>query len=292
MASRHALLYFGVLGMVFGVFILPLLEVAFPGCPWLRIPGSTPESTARPRADVSSTRVWTLDELREYDGRDSQKPLMLSIGGFVMDVSSGAKFYSPGTEYAQFAGRAATRALSIASLDMADISDDVADFTDRQRGEMEERIQFYLDKYTTVGTLANTHFDTHSKDSSVDEAAPAGLKPLYDADQLARYDGSCSEDGLCRSIFVSVSGDVFNVTKLLAIYGPGRPRSMMAGRAITRTLVRLHTLKDQGGAAGVLQEDVSDDCTQFTQHEKDVAAEQLQYFHANFPHVGGLIGWS
>lgn len=307
MAPRHALLYVGVFGVIFGLVILPLLEHAFPDCPWLRTPGTGP-APLPPPVDASS-RVWTLDELRQHDGRDSEKAVHLSIGGYVLDVSgSGSRFYSPGAEYSQFAGRAATRALSIGSLDLAEISDDVADFSERQRVEMDERILFYVEKYPVVGTLAGTLFEhtdsvtgtagTRSKEDSTAAAAggaaPPQPKPLYDADQLSRYDGSCSDEGLCRSIYVAVGGDIFNVTKLRGIYGPGRPRSVMAGKGITRSLVRLHMAKEQGhgGADTVLQEAVSDDCTQFTDEEQNVAAEQSRYFHANFPHVGRLVGWN
>jgi predicted heme/steroid binding protein len=62
-------------------------------------------------------RVFTLEELKKYDGSDAELPILLAIGGKVVDVSSGAKFYAPGKMYSQFAGTACTRALTLGSLD-------------------------------------------------------------------------------------------------------------------------------------------------------------------------------
>lgn len=59
-----------------------------------------------------------LNELKEYGGVNfPEKPILLSVGGKVFDVSEGSKFYGHGQPYNLFAGKACTRALSIGSLD-------------------------------------------------------------------------------------------------------------------------------------------------------------------------------
>ncbi|GLE07378.1 hypothetical protein PINS_up017540 [Pythium insidiosum] len=116
-------------------------------CPW-------PFSLFHESAATHGPKRYTLDELRQYDGSNADLPILLSIGGKVLDVSKGAKFYGPGKTYHQFAGTACTRALALSSLDKKDINDDVSDFTDEQRKDMEETLQFYLEKYPVVGELA------------------------------------------------------------------------------------------------------------------------------------------
>ncbi|KAJ0412073.1 hypothetical protein ATCC90586_004619 [Pythium insidiosum] len=109
---------------------------------------------AQPTPDPNDgLKRYTLEELRRYDGSNADLPILLSLGGKVLDVSKGAKFYAPGRTYHQFAGTACTRALTLSSLDKKDISDDVSDFTDEQRKDMEDTLQFYLEKYPVVGVL-------------------------------------------------------------------------------------------------------------------------------------------
>ncbi|CAK7271097.1 hypothetical protein SEPCBS57363_004441 [Sporothrix epigloea] len=54
-------------------------------------------------------RSFTLGELADYDGTDASKPIYLSVGGKVFDVSAGRKFYGPGGSYHYFAGVDASR---------------------------------------------------------------------------------------------------------------------------------------------------------------------------------------
>lgn len=58
-----------------------------------------------------------------------------------------------GASYDLFTGRHCTRALALGSLEPEDISDDVADFTESQNAELEERVSFYRQKYPVVARL-------------------------------------------------------------------------------------------------------------------------------------------
>ncbi|CAH0482012.1 unnamed protein product [Peronospora belbahrii] len=105
-------------------------------------------------AEAEELPTYTLEQLRVYDGSDEEKPILLAVGGKVVDVTTGAKFYGKGMLYNQFAGRACTRALALGSLEEKDISDDVSDFDDKQTKELVETKLFYYEKYPIVGELA------------------------------------------------------------------------------------------------------------------------------------------
>jgi len=53
-------------------------------------------------------RVFTPEELRQYDGKDEAKPVYVAIKGVVFDVSSKRNVYGPGQTYGVFAGRDAS----------------------------------------------------------------------------------------------------------------------------------------------------------------------------------------
>lgn len=48
---------------------------------------------------------FTLDQLKEFDGKDTSKPVYVSIKGTVFDVSSKRDTYGPGGSYALLAGK-------------------------------------------------------------------------------------------------------------------------------------------------------------------------------------------
>ncbi|ETP34681.1 hypothetical protein F442_17030 [Phytophthora nicotianae P10297] len=86
-------------------------------CPYpfsILITGKGAEKEAA--AEAEGLPKYTLDQLRMYDGSDEEKPILLAVGGKVLDVTSGAKFYAKGKSYNQFAGTACTRALALGSL--------------------------------------------------------------------------------------------------------------------------------------------------------------------------------
>ena len=55
-------------------------------------------------------RIFTPEQLAQYDGTDPKLPLLLAVRGDVFDVSSGRLFYGPGGGYSIFAGKDASRA--------------------------------------------------------------------------------------------------------------------------------------------------------------------------------------
>ncbi|TDH70394.1 hypothetical protein CCR75_000357 [Bremia lactucae] len=105
-------------------------------------------------AEAKELPKYTLDQLRMYDGSDETSPILLAVGGKVLDVTSGAKFYGKGKSYSMFAGTACTRALALGSLKPEDVNDDVSDFDEKKLKELSETKTFYYEKYPIVGELA------------------------------------------------------------------------------------------------------------------------------------------
>nr|CCA20216.1 conserved hypothetical protein [Albugo laibachii Nc14] len=112
---------------------------------------------AKDRVDAENLKIYTLEELKKYDGSDASSPILLAVGGKVLDVTTGSKFYGVGKTYNIFAGTACTRALAISSLEKQDISDKVDDFNEEQRKELQSILKFYHEKYPTVGVLEDTN---------------------------------------------------------------------------------------------------------------------------------------
>lgn len=95
---------------------------------------------------------YTLAELKEHDGRTPTTPIWIAVKGKIFDVSSKRTFYGPGGPYGLFAGRDASRALALNSLDKKDVENssvnDVKDLS-----SLEEWFQTYSTKYEVVGWL-------------------------------------------------------------------------------------------------------------------------------------------
>jgi membrane-associated progesterone receptor component len=108
--------------------------------------------------DENGWPMVTRDDLSYFDGSDESLPLLIAISGRVFDVSSEGRFYGPDGPYNCFAGKAATRALVLATLVGEDINDDIDDFTEAQMEELEFRTNFYADKYPQVAVVTPKPF--------------------------------------------------------------------------------------------------------------------------------------
>jgi membrane-associated progesterone receptor component len=104
--------YLFVLALAIGILALfwpHIEEFVFQKCPFTVFGTRRPHATTasgyvETHSEPNHVRVYTLAELRAYDGSDEMKPILMSVGGKVLDVSSGAKFYKKGASYNMFAG--------------------------------------------------------------------------------------------------------------------------------------------------------------------------------------------
>ncbi|KAJ2958017.1 hypothetical protein NQZ79_g6341 [Umbelopsis isabellina] len=89
---------------------------------------------------------YTLEQLKEFDGSDSSKPIYVAIKGTVFDVSKKPEMYGAGSGYNCFAGKDASKALGKSSLVAEDC---VADYSSLDEKEMKTLNDWIITPPTT-----------------------------------------------------------------------------------------------------------------------------------------------
>lgn len=112
----------------------------------------------------------TLAELRKYDGRNAEGRVLLAVNREVYDVTQGSRFYGPDGPYAPLAGRDATRALALFSVDsVKDEWDDYSDLHVSQMNNVNEWLEQFREKYQYVGKLVKTEAEKSTPVDAADE---------------------------------------------------------------------------------------------------------------------------
>ncbi|XP_021765144.1 membrane steroid-binding protein 2-like [Chenopodium quinoa] len=93
------------------------------------------------------------DELKQYDGTDPKKPLLMAIKGQIYDVSQSRMFYGPGGPYALFAGKDASRALAKMSFEESDLTGDISGLGPFELDALQDWEYKFMSKYVKVGTI-------------------------------------------------------------------------------------------------------------------------------------------
>ncbi|MCE3214747.1 Membrane steroid-binding protein 1 [Datura stramonium] len=115
----------------------------------------------------------TEAELKEYDGSDPNKPLLMAIKGQIYDVSQSRMFYGPGGPYALFAGKDASRALAKLSFEEKDLTGDISGLGAFELDALQDWEFKFMSKYVKVGTVKQA---VPVNDGSV-EATDGEVKP-------------------------------------------------------------------------------------------------------------------
>ncbi|KAF3645743.1 putative regulator of nonsense transcripts 2-like [Capsicum annuum] len=103
------------------------------------------------------------EELRAYNGSDSEKPLLMAIKEKIYDVSTSKMFYSPGGSYAMLAGRDASRALAQLSFKLEDFNGSLEGLSDAQLKILQDWEYKFMDKFARVGQLVLKKTPTENK---------------------------------------------------------------------------------------------------------------------------------
>ncbi|CAG7869741.1 unnamed protein product [Brassica rapa] len=106
----------------------------------------------------------TEEELKQYDGSDSKKPLLMAIKGQIYDVSQSRMFYGPGGPYALFAGKDASRALAKMSFEESDLTGDISGLGPFELDALQDWEYKFMSKYVKVGTIQKN--DGEGKESA------------------------------------------------------------------------------------------------------------------------------
>ncbi|XP_066383525.1 membrane steroid-binding protein 1-like [Miscanthus floridulus] len=96
------------------------------------------------------------EELRQYDGSDPKKPLLMAIKGQIYDVTQSRMFYGPGGPYALFAGKDASRALAKMSFEPQDLTGDISGLGPFELDALQDWEYKFMSKYVKVGTVKKT----------------------------------------------------------------------------------------------------------------------------------------
>lgn len=113
------------------------------------------QSKARAKALESGGKVYSMLELARFDASDPTLPILMAVGGHVLDVSKSDYLYGPQKPRHCYAGRSITRALATGSVDEAELSrgDDLDGLTDANLAALKKRVLFLLGKFPKMGVL-------------------------------------------------------------------------------------------------------------------------------------------
>ncbi|XP_005091431.1 neudesin isoform X2 [Aplysia californica] len=99
-------------------------------------------------------RVFTAEELKEYDGSNSDKPLYMGIKGVVFDVSKGERFYGKDAPYNVLVGIDSTRAVAKMSLEKEDLNHDISGLSESTLKSLDDVFEgTYVAKYPIAGYM-------------------------------------------------------------------------------------------------------------------------------------------
>jgi len=107
---------------------------------------------------VTSDVTFTVKELEEFGNGRNGNPIYLSLFGRVYDVSEGAKFYGPDSNYAMFAGKDVTRALCLGCKERECLVRSIEGLNEGQIMEGKRWLSFFHmhDKYHYVGSMESS----------------------------------------------------------------------------------------------------------------------------------------
>lgn len=102
---------------------------------------------------MPATREFTTTELAKFDGSDPVLPIYVAIKGQVYDVTKSRDMYTPPKGYSCFAGKDASRALGMSSVNIKDCVADYSTLNEEEMKTLEKWVDFYTKKYEIVGIV-------------------------------------------------------------------------------------------------------------------------------------------
>ncbi|KAM4694524.1 neudesin [Discoglossus pictus] len=106
-------------------------------------------------AQHQPVRLFTDEDLSNYNGEQEDHPIYMAVKGAVFDVTSGKQFYGKGAPYNALAGKDASRGVAKMSLDPADLTHDTTGLSEEELKSLDDIFQnVYMKKYPIIGYTA------------------------------------------------------------------------------------------------------------------------------------------
>lgn len=215
-----------------------------------------------------SPRDFTIEQLREFDGKDN-KPIYIALKGDVFDVSIAKDFYGEGSGYHCFAGREASRAMAKLSFEEEELSNldisNLGSFERNQLDEWYEKFKYYR-SYPIVGRVS-----TPSKNLKLKRSELTSFKGLQEVPE-GRVDAPIYVGINCKILDVSYGGKEY--------YGEGGPYFVFAGIDASRALAKMSFQPDD-----LTSQDLSD----LTPEQKKTLDDWDKRLSSKYPLVGTII---
>lgn len=135
------------------------------------------EQTREPLQPPVQLGEISEEELKQYDGSDPKKPLLMAIKSQIYDVSQSRVFYGPGGPYAMFAGKDASRALAKMSFEDKDLTGDISGLGPFELEALQDWEYKFLSKYVKVGSIKK---DVPVADGATSGESAEAAKPAKD----------------------------------------------------------------------------------------------------------------
>ncbi|XP_076031488.1 neuferricin-like [Oratosquilla oratoria] len=124
-------------------------------------------------------RLFTVEELKTYDGKKSNKGPYLAVMGRVYNVKKGAKHYGPGGGYGFFSGRDASRAFVSGDFSEAGLVDNIEGLSVTDYIGLDEWVKFYDADYKYVGKLIGRYYDENGEPTEYYSKAQQWIGEAY-----------------------------------------------------------------------------------------------------------------
>ncbi|CAL9159979.1 unnamed protein product [Musa hybrid cultivar] len=142
----------------------------------------------------------TEEELRDYDGSDPKKPLLMAIKGQIYDVTQSRMFYGPGGPYALFAGKDASRALAKMSFEPKDLTSDISELGPFELDALQDWEYKFMSKYMKVGTVKKTVPVTEGSEAGASGTTEQTSQATEDAGIQADHGAQMEEDVITEDL--------------------------------------------------------------------------------------------
>lgn len=229
-------------------------------------------------------RDFTIDQLREFDGKRSEK-IFIALKGEVYDVTAAADYYGPEGTYHCFAGRDASRAMAKLSFEETELGnprvDDLGPF---ERDVLEQWVEKfkYVKHYPVVGKISNPKRDRVFTRAEL--KLYRGVRPAQTSEGSADSTAPASvSDRVDPEILLAVKGNVYDVSYGgTEHYGPGGSYHLFAGIDASRALAKM----------SFEAEDVnSSDLSDLTEEQLKILDDWEEKFQKKrlYPLVGRLV---